>query len=89
MTKVTYNNRVKVSIILVRLDIDGPSHRNPDGAEVPCPHIHHYREGFGDKWAIPAPIDLFRNTDDIWESLRDFFRYCNIVEPPLIERGLF
>ncbi|MFW9280162.1 DUF6978 family protein [Glaesserella parasuis] len=25
---------------MVRLDIEGPPHRNPDGEEIICPHIH-------------------------------------------------
>jgi hypothetical protein len=27
--------------------------------------------------------------DDVWRTLEDFMRYCHIVEPPIIERGLF
>jgi hypothetical protein len=49
LTKATYQNRARITIILMRLDLDGPPHRNPDGAEIPCPHLHLYREGYGDK----------------------------------------
>src|ERR1035441_5894404 len=52
LTKATYQNRVRQAIVLMRLDLDGPPHRNPDEAEIPCPHLHIYREGFGDKGAI-------------------------------------
>jgi hypothetical protein len=40
LTKATYQNRAKAVVILMRLDLDGPLHRNPDGEEVPCPHLH-------------------------------------------------
>src|SRR5689334_15268356 len=56
LTKATYQNRARATIILMRLDLDGPPHRNPDGEEIPCPHLHVYREGYGEKWAISAPL---------------------------------
>lgn len=46
LTKATYQNRARAAIVLMRLDLDGPPHRNPDGEEIPCPHLHIYREGF-------------------------------------------
>jgi hypothetical protein len=57
LTKATYQDRARQAIILMRLDLDGPVHRNPDGKEILCPHLHVYREGYGDKWAVPAPTD--------------------------------
>ncbi len=45
LTKATYRNRARQVIILMRLDLDGRPHRNPDGVEIPCPHLHIYREG--------------------------------------------
>lgn len=38
-------------VVLARLDFAAP-HRNPDGSEVGVPHLHLYREGYGDKWAV-------------------------------------
>jgi hypothetical protein len=55
LTKAAYQNRARQALILMRLDLDGPPHRNPDDQEIPCPHLHIYREGYGDKWAFPAP----------------------------------
>ncbi len=55
LTKATYQNRARQAIVLMRLDLDGPPHRNPDGQDIPCPHLHIYREGFADKWAEEAP----------------------------------
>ena len=89
LLKGTFQERGRQVIVLVRLDFGGPPHRNPDDEEVPCPHLHVYREGYGDKWAVPAPALEFPRTDDVWETLRHFLKYCNITEPPEIERGLF
>ena len=33
LAKNTFQNRARRSVILARLDIDGPPHRNPDGIE--------------------------------------------------------
>jgi hypothetical protein len=74
---------------LMRLDFGGAPHRNPNDEEIPSPHLHVYREGFGDRWAFPAPVDKFGHISDLWVSLEDFMRYCNITQPPFIERGLF
>jgi hypothetical protein len=61
LTKVTYQNPAR-QVILLRLDLNGPPHRNPDDTEIPCPHLHIYREGYGDKWAVPAPVEFYRRT---------------------------
>jgi hypothetical protein len=89
LRKGTYQNRAHQAIVLVRLDFGGRPHRNPDGEEIPSPHLHRYREGFGDKWAVLAPMDRFPDLGDLWRTLQDFMLFCNIVEPPLIEKGLF
>ena len=102
LTRCTYQERYRGIFILVRLDIDGPPHTNPEvdivplpylipynGQTIQCPHLHLYVEGFMDKWAIPAPPNEFPNTTDLYNTLEDFFRYCNIIEPPVIQRGLF
>jgi len=89
LSKGSYQNRSRQVIVLVRIDFGGSVHRNPDGAEVQCPHLHQYREGYGDKWAMPLPADLFSDTADVMNLLDAFMRYCNIIEPPIIQRGLF
>jgi len=89
VSKVTFQNRSRQVIILIRLDIAGPPHRNPDGQDIACPHLHLYKEGFGDKWASPVLATEFGDTSDLWKILHDFLRYCNITLPPHIERGLF
>ncbi|HUY92222.1 MAG TPA: hypothetical protein VMV10_26010 [Pirellulales bacterium] len=89
LSKLTMQNRGRQVVVLVRLDLGGPPHRNPDGIEVPCPHLHKYQEGFGDKWATPAPAQHFPDLSDYWRTLRDFMEYCSIVEPPIFRRGMF
>ena len=89
LKKATYQNRARTVVILARLDIDGPPHQNPDGQEIPCPHLHIYREGYGDKWAEPAPAVAFPRTTDLWGSVLDFMTFCQITETPFIERDLF
>ncbi|MFO1454617.1 MAG: hypothetical protein U1F18_00095 [Steroidobacteraceae bacterium] len=89
LLKVKMQNRGRQVMVLVRLDLGGAPHRNPDGEEISVPHLHIYREGFGDKWAIAVPPDKFPATSDVWRTLEDFLRFCNISQPPHIERGLF
>jgi hypothetical protein len=89
LTKATYQNRARAAVILMRLDLDGPPHRNPDGEEIPCPHLHIYREGHADKWAIAAPVDRYPNPSDIFQTFEAFMQHCNITEPPQIQKGLF
>ena len=84
-----YQNRARQVVVLVRLDFGGQPHRNPDDEEIASPHLHVYREGYGDKWAVPVPAEHFPRTDDLWSMLDDFMQFCNITLPPNIERGLF
>lgn len=89
LLKVKMQNRGRQVVVLVRLDLGGAPHRNPDDEEIPAPHLHVYREGYGHKWAIPVPAEHFRSPDDVWVTLEDFLRFCNVTRPPQIERGLF
>ena len=87
LTKATFQNRARATIILLRLDLDGSPHRNPDGEEIACPHLHRYREGFGDKWAELAPAEL--GFPDLLATLEAFMKHCNVTEPPSVEGSLF
>lgn len=89
LRKGTLQNRTQQVHILVRLDFGGAPHRNPDDKEVPCPHLHVYKEGFGDKWAIEIPQDHFKDLSDFAQTLEDFMSYCNIVIPPTFQIGAF
>lgn len=89
LQKTTLQNRGRRTVVLVRLDLGGQRHRNPDGQVVDSAHIHVYREGYGDKWAIPLPSEQFKNIDDTRQVIEDFMTFCNITEPPFIVGGLF
>jgi hypothetical protein len=89
LIKGTYQNRARQVVILARLDFGGSVHRNPDDSEIESPHLHLYREGYGDKWAIPLPDEIFTDTSNLTNMLDAFMRYCNISEPPTIQGGLF
>lgn len=102
VAKCTYQKRARQVEILRRLDVGGSSHPNPEvesvpldilapynGIEIPCPHVHIYVEGFADKWAIPAPMELINSDSDLHSLAEGFLRYCNVQEMPIIQRGLF
>jgi len=89
LAKRTLQSRGRTTLILARLDFGGPPHRNPDEAEIGSSHLHLYREGYGDKWAVPVPADRFSSLEDSWQTLMDFLNYCNVTRPPHFERGLF
>jgi hypothetical protein len=61
LQKVKMQNRGRQVVVLIRLDLGGAPYRNPDDEEIAAPHLHLYREGFGDKWAVPLPAEPFRN----------------------------
>ena len=64
---------------LLRIDIGGPDHANPDGSIVPCPHIHMqtHETGLWDAWAYSIPV-VFGNVQDKIETLKQFLAYCNV-----------
>ena len=79
LSQATYQNRARQAVVLLRLDIDGPPHTNPDGEEMPCPHLHTYRAGYGTKWATPMPSS-FGPTSNLSVLLQQFATYCRIAE---------
>jgi hypothetical protein len=89
LKKIKYQNRARQVVILARLELSGPPHRNPDDTEIPAPHIHRYKEGFGDKWAYPVPVEIFHNLDDQWETLQDFMTLCNVTQKPSVRKVMF
>jgi hypothetical protein len=104
LTKATFQNRARQAIILMRLDLDGAPHPNPEdvpagpgyvwlapyaGQIMACPHLHVYIEGYGDKWAIPVPMDRYPNVADMFSTFEAFMVHCNITRLPQIEKGLF
>lgn len=76
---------------LLRIDVDGPDHINPDGTRIPCPHLHMRIKDTGqwDNWAMDLPA-VFGNTEDCAITVRDFLQYCqvnNIQELTICEQG--
>jgi hypothetical protein len=59
------------------------------GQTISCPHLHIYVEGYGSKWAIPAPVDRYPKVEDLLSTLFAFMRHCNITSPPEIDMVLF
>ena len=65
------------AVVLARLDFASP-HRNPDGTAVGVPHLHIYREGYGDKSAYEVPPGILKNPDDPLQVLLDFLTTYHI-----------
>ena len=72
------------SVILARLDFASP-HRNPDGTTVGVPHLHVYRESFGDRFAYEVPPGMLKNPDDPLQVLLDFLATYNILKVTFCE----
>ena len=89
LAKGKFQNRARGTIVLARVDIGGAPHRNPDDEEIACPHLHIYREGYGDRWAYTLPAQAFSDPSDHWRTLMDFMRYCNVTRPPEFDKDLF
>lgn len=81
LSKIKFQNRARQVIVLVRLDVDGAPHTNPDGQRFGGTHIHYYREGFDDRWAFPLDPNAFTDTADIALTLEEFCTHCNIEKP--------
>ncbi|MDP3960870.1 MAG: hypothetical protein Q8Q26_12575 [Pseudorhodobacter sp.] len=89
LAKGKIQKRARTTVVLARIDFGGAPHRNPDDEEIACPHLHRYREGYGDRWAFPISPDVFTQPTDHWQTLVDFMRFCNVTRPPEFDRGLF
>jgi hypothetical protein len=88
LSKATFQNRARTNVILARLDIDGAPHRNPDGQEFPCPHLHIYRAGDGDRWAQPLPPGVFSDVTKLRQTFHEFMAWCNVKQTPKFRPGL-
>jgi len=89
LKKYTYQNRARVVIPLVRLDIgDTLEHTNPDEVHLCGSHIHLYREGCDDKFAFPLSSYPFSDPDDMITTLTEFASFCHIVNLPPVSGRL-
>lgn len=75
--QISFNERYRNDIILIRLDLNGPHHRNPDGTIVSGNHLHVAREGYDDRFAIEIPNNFVNLLDPI-KTLIDFLNYCKV-----------
>lgn len=82
--KCTYQGRFQKDIPLLRLDLEGPEHTNPDGELVSGNHMHIYRENFGDRFAIPVPPEII-DPNDMFKTLIDFLSYFKATNAKLLE----
>ena len=81
--RARFQIRAKRAKILARIDLGGQPHSNrEDEPDIPAPHLHLYREGWGDGWARPVPPEDFTALDDHFRTLEEFMIYCNITTPP-------
>ncbi len=73
---------------MFRIDIGGPPHQNPNGIDVPCPHIHVYKyDGTPhiENWAFPLEDKLPTCSDDLVQVFIDLLLYNNVENIPTIE----
>jgi len=88
LTKIKYQTRGRRIYVLARIDVDGAPHTNPDGGKVGPTHLHVYREGFEDKWAVELDPAIFTTPTDLGQAYVDFCRFCNISDPPPLQAGI-
>jgi len=85
LTKLKFQNRVRIAIILVRLDVDGAPHTNPDGQTLSGTHLHVFREGYDDRWAYPVDPSKFTLLGDPGATFQEFCAFCKIESPPSVQ----
>lgn len=89
LSKYRMQTRGRIIVVLVRLEINGAPHTNPDGQVIDGTHIHIYREGFDDKWAYPVNPERFRDINNAGIAFEDFCRFCHIEEIPPYQEVIF
>ena len=85
LTKLKFQNRARTIVVLVRLDVDGAPHTNPDGQRLPGTHMHLFREGYDDKWAFPVDSHSFSLLSDPGTTFQEFCTFCRIESPPPVQ----
>ncbi|MGD0221556.1 MAG: hypothetical protein ABSF71_04410 [Terriglobia bacterium] len=85
LSKLKYQNGVQTAVILVRLDVDGAPHTNPDGERLAGTHLHLFREGYDDKWAYPVDPTMFPILSDPGATFHEFCAFCNIEALPPVQ----
>ncbi len=85
LTKLRFQDRVRTVVVLVRLDVDGAPHSNPDGERMAGTHLHIFREGFDDRWAYPVDPTVFTLLSDSGTTFQEFCAFCKIESPPPVQ----
>ena len=92
-----YQTRARQCIILARLDIDGPRHRNPPlGSDAEArwlsgTHLHLYREGYDDRIAFEladVPDFSFTTPLALTQTFAEFLGFCHVAESPAVQLTL-
>jgi hypothetical protein len=92
--RLKYQTRGRKVIVLARLDMNGPAHRNPPGApykpgaRLLSPHFHKYVENFDDRVAYEiadVPGLTLRDLSNAVFCLEDFLNYCAVQAMPNIQ----
>jgi len=95
--RLKYQTRARRVIVLARIELNGPRHRNPPespyrpGEWIGESHLHLYREGFEDRIAYElgeAPGWGGANIADGIPALECFMRFCGIAQWPPIQTAL-
>ena len=66
--------------LIIRLDVSGAPHLNPNGEQIPTPHVHIFNEEYMQgKIAIPLEdLTDLRLVSRLHESIRFFLDYNNV-----------
>ena len=80
--KFSLNKRYRKTVVLVRYCSHG-SHTNPDDTRFDGPHLHLYREGYDDKYAVDVVTIGATSSSSVAEVLEKFLAYCKIKPVPV------
>jgi len=92
--RLKYQTRARKVVVLARIDLDGPAHRNPPGVpyrpsqRLLCPHFHRSTEGFEDRIAFdPADVPglILRDSSNGLSCWEDCLAYCAVQNVPAIQ----
>lgn len=85
LSKLKFQNRARNIVVLVRLDVNGAPHTNPDGTSLPGTHLRIFREGYDDRWACAVDSEKFSSINDPGKTFQEFCRFCNIEGAPPVQ----
>ena len=95
--RLKYQTRARRVIVLARLELNGPRHKNPadspykPGQWMGDTHLHLYREGFDDRIAyeltdVPTWTGVIDSNGVA--ALESFMNFCAIIDWPPIQTSL-